>query len=448
MAQPPPPPPPPGALAAAGHDAPPWAWNRAFYAAADVRPAAVTPAGDCDFHNAPQLAPGDYAALLLPPPPAPAPAPPALAVYVGTAALPQFVRDVLPAARRAFVLVSGQSDPGPGRVLQAHAAQLAAHPLLRAWYAEMRDFACPPPGCERAAAAGGGGSGGAAAAAAAACCAAAAKVRALPLGLDLHTLAYKPSDRPQWGPPAGPGEQAAQFAAAAAAATHEDARVYVHFGWLPPGRRAVLKLLRGHPAFVCDPARALPREELWRRMGRHRWVLCLQGGGVDCHRTWEAVGLGCGLVAEALPFLQELLLLAPPGAGRRQGGGEAEAGEAGEGGAVYDETIIPHVGGAGGGGPTLRFRGDVPVAMLLAPSAAEVQSPDLAARAAARAAWRGVTQAALDAAWADAAQRRARLCGAAAVRGGQQLLLPAALSARYWRVRIEADCAHAALLGR
>jgi hypothetical protein len=36
-------------------------------------------------------------------------------------------------------------------------------------------------------------------------------------------------------------------------------------------------------------------------------VLCVQGDNVDCHRTWEALALGCGVVGEDLPFLRELL---------------------------------------------------------------------------------------------------------------------------------------------
>ena len=256
-------------------EAPTWIWNRSFFAACALRPSSRTPAGDVDAHNSPLLLPHDYAPLWAPSP--------ARLVFVGTCALPAFVRDVLPRAASPFVLVTGMSDPGPAAVLGSTAAAhaLAAHPLLRAWYAEMRDFACAPE----------------------ALCAACARVRALPLGLDLHTLAFRAVDRPAWGPPATPREQAAAFAAAAAAAAMADAAgaprlptVYVHFGWRPPPRREVLKLLQRRPElFHFEPDKAVERGELWRRMARHRWVLCLQGGGPDCHRTWEAVGLGCGV---------------------------------------------------------------------------------------------------------------------------------------------------------
>ena len=37
----------------------------------------------------------------------------------------------------------------------------------------------------------------------------------------------------------------------------------------------------------------LPKDEYLREMARHEFVLCPQGNGVDCHRIWEALYLGC-----------------------------------------------------------------------------------------------------------------------------------------------------------
>jgi hypothetical protein len=349
-----------------------WAWNRAFFAGCDVRPSARSPSGDADVHNSTLLSTADYLPALSSPSATPR------TVYVGTCALPAFVRDILPRVTSPIVLVTGMSDPGPAAVLGSTAAAhaLAGHPRLAAWFAEMRDW--PACGTET-------------------CCVACARTRALPIGLDFHTLAFRAGDRPAWGPAAPPRAQEAAFAAAAAAAAAADAvggpprapTVYVHFGWRPPQRREVLKLLKASPLFFVEPQRDVPRDELWARMARHRWVLCLQGGGPDCHRTWEALGLGCGVVCEALPLLKELL---------------------GDGG-----------GGGGGAGPPLpaggaafSFSAELPVAAVFAPPAVALLSRDTAVRAAARQGWRALSAAQLDAEWEKVAAARAAARPAAA----------------------------------
>ena len=37
----------------------------------------------------------------------------------------------------------------------------------------------------------------------------------------------------------------------------------------------------------------LPQDEYLREMASHRFILCPEGNGVDCHRIWEALYLGC-----------------------------------------------------------------------------------------------------------------------------------------------------------
>jgi hypothetical protein len=37
----------------------------------------------------------------------------------------------------------------------------------------------------------------------------------------------------------------------------------------------------------------IPRTNTWQNMSNHTFVLCPTGMGLDCHRTWEALILGC-----------------------------------------------------------------------------------------------------------------------------------------------------------
>jgi len=37
----------------------------------------------------------------------------------------------------------------------------------------------------------------------------------------------------------------------------------------------------------------LPRSESWKKQSQYAFVLSPHGNGLDCHRTWEALALGC-----------------------------------------------------------------------------------------------------------------------------------------------------------
>jgi len=296
-------------------------WNRAWPRACALRPEPLPPAADNGALAAVDL---DCYAPLFFPPPAGAGAGAGVAVFVPTAALRGFFANVWPSVDAAWrvVLVTGLADAGPAAALgaprgagggggggrwdappppggpppgaAAAAAAAAAAPLaaaladarLAAWFAENLDFAH-------------------------------AKAAALPLGVDFHTLAYKPGDRPGWGPPAPPAAQARTLAETAARArppAARDPRVFVHFGVLNRRRAALLAAVARAPAFALHPAmaavaegargggggggggggapraarEAVPRGLLWATMAGYRWVASVEGYGLDCHREWRA----------------------------------------------------------------------------------------------------------------------------------------------------------------
>ncbi len=73
-----------------------------------------------------------------------------------------------------------------------------------------------------------------------------------------------------------------------------------------------MKTLCRREAVVCQEA-PLPRSEMWRRRGQYAAVLSPHGGGLDCHRTWEALALGHLVVvpSSALDPLFEGLRVVP-----------------------------------------------------------------------------------------------------------------------------------------
>lgn len=291
------------AIEAVEHSACP-IWNRAFRLACDIGPPLDTYGPHLD--NGSLAEAGDalcehYAALFASPAGDELPRAAAL-VYVPTLSLPAFVSRVLPRVPVAtrIVLVTGLADWGPARVFgtgSVLAGRAACEALLFdtrvvAWWAEMLDFGL-------------GGTAGANGAAGPP-----KPLFALPLGVDLHTLAFKPADRPAWGPPAPPLHQVAQLWAAARAAHHSDARVYTFFGIRNRRRLAVCEVAQALPrvfALDCAPPGSVERTECWTRMGAHEWTACVQGYGEDCHRTWEVLALGGGVVVEDMPLTRRFL---------------------------------------------------------------------------------------------------------------------------------------------
>jgi len=214
-------------------------------------------------------------------------------VFVPTLSLPAFVSFVMPLVPKSkrFVLVTGLADWGPARVFgggSESAGAPACELLLNderlvAWWAEMLDFGW---GVTQKC------------------------LEALPLGVDLHTLAFKPQDRPLWGPSQSPTLQLQQLWASAAVARHEDPRVYVCWGIRNRRRLAVTRAAESLPSVYALETAApgtLLRTEFWNRAGRCAWVACVQGYGRDCHRTWEALALGGGVVVEDMPFTRRVL---------------------------------------------------------------------------------------------------------------------------------------------
>jgi len=202
-----------------------------------------------------------------------------------------FVRQVLPLVRAPFVLATGDCDSSvPSEVPAELAQRILASPQVIRWFTQNHDGAAPE------------------------------RMAPLPIGIDFHTL----SERPVWQESvAPPEEQAAALESVARALPPLDERapkLYLDFAWnrplqawvdilwplrslgserdrapagarLPEGRRAIVRKLRWRSAVICQ-MRRLPRGEMWRRRGQYAAVLSPHGGGLDCHRTWEALALG------------------------------------------------------------------------------------------------------------------------------------------------------------
>jgi hypothetical protein len=210
-------------------------------------------------------------------------------VWVRLSWLPAFVRQVLPLVRAPFVLATADSDSSVPRDLPELAREILASPYVIRWFTQNYDGA------------------------------AAERMAPLPIGIDFHSV----SEKAIWGEGrASPREQEIQLETIARALPpleRRDPGLYLDFAWnfsrrrayldlmwplpvdgndrapatarLPEGRKTIVRKLRWRRAVVCQKTR-LPRAEMWRRRGRYAAVVSPHGGGLDCHRTWEALALG------------------------------------------------------------------------------------------------------------------------------------------------------------
>ena len=197
-------------------------------------------------------------------------------VWVRLSWLPAFVRQVLPLVRAPFVLATADSDSSVPSELPAELARaILASPHVVRWFAQNYDGGAPE------------------------------RMAPLPIGIDFHSVA----ERAIWGEEmATPGQQEAGLTAIRddlPSLEHRTAAVYVDFAWdrslrhypvpaaarLRESRGDIVTMLSRRQFVVCQSA-SLPRREMWRRRGRYAAVLSPHGGGLDCHRTWEALALG------------------------------------------------------------------------------------------------------------------------------------------------------------
>ena len=64
-----------------------------------------------------------------------------------------------------------------------------------------------------------------------------------------------------------------------------------------PVRKKIVELIKDDRRFVILQKR-LDQRSLWQNYKRYKYVLSLQGNGLDCHRTWEALYLGAIVIAD------------------------------------------------------------------------------------------------------------------------------------------------------
>lgn len=136
------------------------------------------------------------------------------------------------------------------------------------------------------------------------------KVSPIPIGLDFHSQ-WEQGQTWRFDRQLKPSEQEAIILAARRNAPLSEKRikrVYADFHFnnttrklkkrdseIRYDRKEIYRLLKKNPAMVFQDKR-VPRHVLWDKMAQYRFVISPHGVGLDCHRTWEALVLGCCVI--------------------------------------------------------------------------------------------------------------------------------------------------------
>lgn len=185
-------------------------------------------------------------------------------IYVPSDLITAFTHQVLGHLDKSFVLVTGDSDlsinsKGLGDSLNT----LLNNPLVLTWFAQNKDFDHP-------------------------------KLHSLPIGINIHNQWTNPL---QWGGgfilPAFQELQLRTIAEAAKPFNKREAKAFCnwHFSLDRADRRECADVLDKSVCYFQK--QPLPMADTWEMQSQYQFVLSPHGAGLDCHRTWEALLLGC-----------------------------------------------------------------------------------------------------------------------------------------------------------
>lgn len=189
-----------------------------------------------------------------------------MTIYVCSNLLSFFAKHVSSKLVCKFVLVSGDSDTTvPYEAMtQVEADMLFDNVLMLRWYSQNTTHP---------------------------------RIHQLPIGLDYHTISNNPAHHwRQQNEPFSPAEQERILCRVRDDAMNakRNNKILVNFtlGNDRFGqRRSAMSTINRKLLNIRQEN--VPRTELWKLMATHTFVLSPFGMGMDCHRTWEALCLGC-----------------------------------------------------------------------------------------------------------------------------------------------------------
>jgi len=205
-----------------------------------------------------------------------------MSIYVCSSLLSFFVNNIFPKINKKFTLVSGDSDKCiPTEALSSQQFNLLTNSqFLIKWFSQnTRNLENR-------------------------------KLFQLPIGLDYHTILNNPAcNWKRHGEGHLPYEQEnilIKIKESSKSFHDRIPQIYVNFSLNSSTNRIAndrtKSLAEINPALLALHLSFIPRTENWRNISRYTFVLSPFGHGLDCHRTWEALCLGCIPIVKAPLF--------------------------------------------------------------------------------------------------------------------------------------------------
>ncbi len=124
------------------------------------------------------------------------------------------------------------------------------------------------------------------------------KVSQLPIGLDLHTAMHFKNDHPYHQE-----KELDEIRKSLKPLSARKPKAYAnfHYNYTHPERRDAQRQLENNSSVYFAPGRTTP-QEFWRALDDYAFVVSPRGKGLDCHRTWEALIMGCIVLVKTSPL--------------------------------------------------------------------------------------------------------------------------------------------------
>lgn len=141
------------------------------------------------------------------------------------------------------------------------------------------------------------------------------KVSPIPIGIDFHTVAYKGMSG-GWGMVGSPQMQERMLMDCfqrALPTSQRKLRAFVDFQHSDTMHGDFKRYVQFHedrtsifeeilPSGVIDHSQWLNRGDLWKIKKEYAFSISPHGNGLDCHRTWEDLALGCIVIVKSSPL--------------------------------------------------------------------------------------------------------------------------------------------------
>jgi hypothetical protein len=178
-------------------------------------------------------------------------------------AVDDFIERILPTRKNTFVLVSGDADSSVPNCINK-ADTLLNSDLLLGWFSQN-------------------------------CIGNHPKLHRIPIGLDYHTLST--TNDHFWGSVMLPETQETMIMTISRFSSpfwKRKIHCYgtFHFNWYACSKRIEAKEQISSDVITYQEEK-MNREALWNEMTKYAFIPSPEGAGPDCHRTWEALVLGC-----------------------------------------------------------------------------------------------------------------------------------------------------------